>query len=46
MKWLVQYKIKEIGRKEQNFDNIPDNAHWVSTKPMEPVFNQYASQWV
>ena len=25
MKWLAQYKIKEIGRKERNFDNIPDN---------------------
>ena len=24
MKWLGQHKIKEIGRKERNFHNIPD----------------------
>ena len=24
MKWLAEYKINQIGRKERNLDNIPD----------------------
>ena len=41
MKWLAQYKIKEIGRKERNFNfnNIPDTLEKDSLHKEEAVAN-------
>ena len=43
MKWLAQYKIKEIGRKEQNFDNIPDTAIQTTALVLSESSNEESS---